>query len=63
MYRDSEQSFGDYTFDVYMSCTHPGMWICDWWLRSNPAINGEAKAMQRKQAVYIAEQQIKELQQ
>jgi hypothetical protein len=43
--RDSEQSFGSYTLDVYEG---DGEWICDWWERSKPDNCGQVKAKRRK---------------
>lgn len=55
MYRDTEQSYGDFTLDVYEG---EGEWVVDWWKRSQADVCGQAKRQRRKDAVDMAKEQI-----
>lgn len=58
--RDTEQSYGDFTLDVYQSRIDDA-WICEWWHRGTPSIEGKVRARRRKEAIAIAKQEIEKV--
>ena len=57
MYRDTEQSYGDYTLDVFESADGVN-WICSWWARSDPGRCGKTVNHRRKEAIRLAKEEI-----
>ena len=53
MYRDTEQSYGEYTLDVYQSCVD-GLWVCEWWKRSYPEECGKIRSRRKQDAICAA---------
>lgn len=58
MFRDSEQSYGDFTLDVYERLDRG--WQCDWWERGKPNNCGSVQADKRKVAIVTAKRIIDE---
>jgi len=48
MYRDTEQSYGDWTLDVYEA---NGQWHCDYWHRSDPKRGGTKQSRKKSECV------------
>lgn len=57
MYLDTEQTYGDFTLDVFPSANEKE-WICAWWARSDPLLHGITRSVKRKEAVRLAKEQI-----
>ena len=51
MYRDTEQSYGSFTFDVYET---KGAWIVDWHWRNDSHVCGQVRDRKRKEAIRLA---------
>ena len=57
MYSDDVQSYGAFNLETY----HDGEnWVCSWWDRMMPDIEGKSFSRRRKDAVSQAKRQIKE---
>jgi len=59
--RDTEQSYCDWTLDVFQS-VHDGRWCCDFWHRSKPYLCGSACAAKRREAISQAKAMIAKIQ-
>lgn len=58
MYRDTEQSYGNWTLDVYQS-VHTGEWCVDYWHRFDLTHErGHVTGRRRKEVVAAAEKAI-----
>lgn len=57
MYRDTEQSYGDWTLDVYQ-VDDQGDWHVDYWLRGHPHTGGMVSSRKKKDAMAMAKEAI-----
>jgi hypothetical protein len=63
VYHDTEQSYLDFTLDVYEWTDSEGVswWVVDWWKRYAPGVCGQEKAKKKRDAVEKAKEAIRRL--